>query len=245
MSLRGIGSRSGAAPVERVNRDGEIEVLELSDVEVTPRDRMNWYSKAKIDQRGRTPEEIFGSEKDDGGNPLSVEGGPRTRLPRTHQHSTESRLTEWRGEECEFPVSEADETRAKGLIPPAEKLGEKAASFCKAFEMVVGTLHGNEVLDNRRVITIGQTTGLSLREVFALKEIAENNKDLREKYARIRTRKRKPKRDREKDQSCCGDLPGLMPKRKQKKIAPGRLGKETDEELDADTLLEVAQEVGL
>jgi len=249
MSLRGIGSRSGATPVERINRDGGMEVLEPEDVEITPRERIAWYSKAKIDQRGRTPEEIFGSEKNEDGNPMEISDKVRTRLPRKHQLSTETRLLELRGEDTEFQTSEADTVRVNGLIPEAKALGkkEKATAMCRAFEKVATTLASNNVLDNASVISISNSTGVSIREVFALKEIAEGNKELREKYARVRSRDRRPIRDRKRkqDQSCCTDVPGVMPLRKKRKIVEKGIGKETDDELNADTLLEVADEVGL
>jgi hypothetical protein len=116
-SYRSIGGRPNSSGVERVNRDGQMEVLQMGQAEVTPKQRTNWYNKAGIDPRGSLPEEIYPVEKDEVGNSMNVDGDERTRLPRPHQYSTESRLAESRGDKIEFPKSVDNEERAYGVTP--------------------------------------------------------------------------------------------------------------------------------
>lgn len=116
-SYRSIGGRPNTSGVERVNRDGQMEVLQMGQAEVTPKQRIGWYNKATIDPRGSLPEEIYRVEKDETGNSMNVEGDERTRLPRPHQYSTESRLAESRGEKLQFHKSIKAEDRAFGVTP--------------------------------------------------------------------------------------------------------------------------------
>ena len=52
--------------------------------------------------------ERFQTFKDDGGNQMQLAHGERTRLPRPHQYSTESRLSEGRGEEITFQTASSN-----------------------------------------------------------------------------------------------------------------------------------------
>lgn len=114
---RSIGGRVDFSGVERVNRDGKMEVLKPDDVEVTPHERTTWYNKAKIDVRGSTPEEIYEVEKGNThGNSMAVDVENRTMLPRKHQYSTEARLSEQRGEKPQFHKSDASIDNAVGVM---------------------------------------------------------------------------------------------------------------------------------
>jgi len=112
---RSIGGRSNPGGVERINRDGKMEVLSLGHEEITPKERMNWNAKAKLDPRGRVPEEIYKVEVDEAGNPMAVDDKVRTRLPRKHQFSTEARLSDQRGEKPTFHKSTATSAQAHGV----------------------------------------------------------------------------------------------------------------------------------
>jgi len=112
---RSIGGRSNPGGVERINRDGKMEILSLGHEEITPKERVNWNAKAKLDPRGRVPEEIYKVEVDEAGNPMAVDDKVRTRLPRKHQFSTEARLSDQRGEKPTFHKSTATSAQAHGV----------------------------------------------------------------------------------------------------------------------------------
>ena len=117
---RTIGGRVNATGVERIDRDGQMEVLKQDEVEVTPAERTRWYNKAKIDVRGNTPEEVYDVEKGDtNGNSMAVDVEHRTMLPRKHQFSTEARLNDQRGTKPEFHKSDASIDNAVGVMTGA------------------------------------------------------------------------------------------------------------------------------
>ncbi len=113
---RSIGGRANMSGIERVNRDGQMEVLPIGETEVTPRERINWYNKANLDKRGNLPEEIYPQEKVDNIS-MNLKGDERTRLPRNSQYSTESRLSESRGEKIIFQESVGNDELAFGITP--------------------------------------------------------------------------------------------------------------------------------
>ena len=113
---RSIGGRANTSGVERIDRDGCMEVLEMGEAEVTPRGRMNWYNKATIDKRGPLPEDVYETEEDNShGNDMRTEIDMRTRLPRKHQFSTEARLSEERGDPPKFQKSIGNKELAVGI----------------------------------------------------------------------------------------------------------------------------------
>lgn len=112
---RSIGGRANPGGVERINRDGKMEILSLGHEEITPKERMNWNAKAKLDPRGRLPEDFYKVESNDAGNSMAVDDETRTRLPRKHQYSTEARLSEDRGEKAVFHKSTATSAQAHGV----------------------------------------------------------------------------------------------------------------------------------
>jgi len=114
---RSIGGRANTSGVERINRDGQMEKLQMGQAEVTPHERMQWNARCTKDPRGRLPEEVYKVEKDVVGNSMAVDfvsgkGRMRVKLPRPHQYSTESRLTELRGEKVSFPTSTDNDDKA-------------------------------------------------------------------------------------------------------------------------------------
>lgn len=118
---RSIGGRANTSGVERIDRDGQMEKLQMGEAEVTPHERMQWNAKCKKDKRGNVIEDIYDVQKDEShGNSMSVDSVSsdnmtRTRLPRPHQYSYESRLVEQRGEKVDFPKSEASKEEAYGI----------------------------------------------------------------------------------------------------------------------------------
>lgn len=116
-AYRSIGGRANTSGVERVNRDGQMEKLQMGEAEVTPKERIGWYNKANLDPRGNLPEDFYKVEKDEAGNPMNVANDERTRLPRPHQYSTEARMVEARGEKAEFLKSEDTDDKAFGITP--------------------------------------------------------------------------------------------------------------------------------
>lgn len=119
---RSIGGRANTSGVERINRDGQMEKLQMGEAEVTPHERMQWNAKCTKDPRGRLPEEIYKVEKDSIGNSMSVDfvsgkGRMRVKLPTPRQYSTESRLAELRGEKVQFPKSVNNEDKAFAITP--------------------------------------------------------------------------------------------------------------------------------
>lgn len=118
---RSIGGRANTSGVERINRDGQMEKLQMGEAEVTPHERMKWNSKCTKDKHGNTIEKRYDVAKDDShGNSMGVDsvsssGMTRVKFPRPHQFSTESRLAAQRGEKVDFPKSEATKEEAFGI----------------------------------------------------------------------------------------------------------------------------------
>lgn len=209
---RSIGGRANTSGVERVNRDGKMEVLQMGEAEVTPKERMNWNAKAKLDPRGRLPEEIYKVESDDGGNPMAVDDKVRTRIPRKHQYSTEARLSDQRGESPTFHKSTATSAQAHGVtegmvadntfVDPAKKekgdinkrkkekmaKGSSDYKLADAFRKVSDTLSTKDFVDSKTVAAISRSSNISVEDVLLLEKVAQSNKELAGKYRGIKGR---------------------------------------------------------
>ena len=86
MAIVKVASRyRGEVGTERVNRDGKMEVLKPSDVEVTYWDRFKWYAKGTLEREGIQPDDRYPVSHDDGGNPMRIKNlSDRTQAVNTH-----------------------------------------------------------------------------------------------------------------------------------------------------------------
>lgn len=118
---RSIGGRANTSGVERIDRDGQMQKLQMGEAEVTAHERMQWNAKCGKDKRGNLVEDFYEVEKDEShGNSMAVDSVSssdmtRVRFPRPHQHSTEARLSGQRGDKIEFPKSDATAGEAFGV----------------------------------------------------------------------------------------------------------------------------------
>jgi len=226
------GRFNGEVGVERVNRDGDMEILEKrEDVEVTLEDRMKWYAKATLDGRGPIVDKIFPPDsKDDGGNKMNITDlAHRTSEPRPHQFSIERRLVEQRDpNSTESIQSEATLAYAMGM----------------AFKEFVRSVRSGEKIDNAMLIEASTRFGLRVEDVFSLSRIAQSNTALGDKFLKVAA---VPGEECE----VCQDI-----HRKKRKSIPGvakkvgpDIGKRSKpakgEVLSEEELNMVAQEVGL
>jgi hypothetical protein len=244
--------------VERVNRDGNLEVLQMGEAEVTPRERCrNWYAKAKIDERGRLPEDRYPTEEETHGNDMRRDVDNRTTLPRKHEYSTEARLAEARGEEVDFHKSKDCREKAVGItegmvlsdddkrtLLDADKGQKKEASAAdprmieaRVFERVAHLVDIDEISDDD-IVDISTSFGVPVERVLHLERVAKSNGDLAHKYALLARRRRDPNAQCGCSRCTCGKdgVPGTV-----KNPEPGVFEKETDE----DDLLETAKSIGL
>jgi len=203
------GRYNGEVGVERVNHDGKIEVVSPSSVEVSQKERLNWYRNC-----GAKEEDIFiaknprlKTEYDDGGNPMWRDEKFRTAMPRPHQYSIERRLEEQRNPgSTESIVSDA----------------KLEVALAQAFTQISTIVLADTVLRNEDLNKISSSTGLPVSELVILKRIAEGNLGLAKKFA---------------GKCSCpevDDIAGVSDKTKKK----GPVIKETDDEEDEGTELE-------
>jgi hypothetical protein len=207
---RSIGGRANPGGVERIDRDGKMEVLPMGGEEVTPKERMAWNAKAKLDPRGRLPEDIYDVTVDEAGNPMAVDDKVRTRLPRKHQFSTEARLSDQRGDKPVFHKSTATSAQAHGetegmvknkehVYPPNgsgqmvnekdKKMTNKSANYklADAFRKVAHSIEGCDCLDHQSVAEISSTSDVSVEDVLLLEKIAQNNNNgITDKYKKVK-----------------------------------------------------------
>lgn len=251
---RSIGGRANTSGIERVNRDGKMEVLQMGEAEVTPKERMTWNAKAKLDPRGRLPEEIYEVEKDDSGNPMGVDDKVRTRLPRQHQYSTEARLSSQRGDKPSFHKSTATSAQAHGSTDgmidnnvhvdpanrkdtPKKKLASSDYRLANAFVKVSESLSVRDFLDSKSVAEISKASNVSVEDVLILEKIAKGNNGLSMKYKDIKGKCKVCNPDR--------NIPGNQPTDDGsiEHISPDQ--EDVDEESRKRHMNEVAHEVGL
>jgi hypothetical protein len=260
-AYRSIGGRANASGVERVNRDGGIEVLEMGEAEVTTEDRISWYSKAKISDRGVIPDEIYDTEIDTAGNDMRRNVDFRTSTPRPQEYSTEARLSESRGEKVAFhQATDTDELAlgiTEGMILSdddrrslhkktkkkkkalTESFDNKKLSMARAFERIAYLTDIGE-LENSDLVDISSAYNIPVNKVIMLEAIASESTEITKKYADVsRSRRRRRKNRHEKCLPCSkkNDVPGTD------EDATG-LQKETVEE-GGGSLVNTCKEVGL
>jgi hypothetical protein len=158
--------------IERVDHDGETHVVKSDEIEVSQKERLEWYDNGAPgeDQSVVVKRKNMETEYDDGGNPMWVNEEWRTSLPRPHQYSIERRLQEERD-----PGSTYDIT--------SDATVEQATA--KAFTEVAPHVMSGTRLDNKTVIAIGDKFGLPVEHVLSLESIAMRNPGLVRKYAAI------------------------------------------------------------
>jgi len=149
--------------VERVNRDGGVEVVNDDKVEVSVDDRMKWYNNVKLDE-----EREIETETNEQSNSMRRDEKMRTSLPRKEEFSTERRLEEERkpGSTTSF-TSEATKEQAMG----------------KAFSMVSPIIMAGNTLTPKMAASISIATGVCVEDIVSLEEIAVSNPDLAKIYA--------------------------------------------------------------
>ncbi len=286
-AYRSIGGRANTSGVERIDRDGQMEKLQMGEAEVTPRERINWYNKAGLDPRGSLPEEIYEVAKNENDN-MNVTNEERTRLPRPHQYSTEARMAEARGEKLQHNMSVGNDDRAFGVTPgmvltkgdtrnvvvkekiATEKKEQKVLTdsdekqtfdgnnsnypprdievrkaYAKAFVKVANIMDKGSCLHRESLLSISESSGLPIEEVFLLEKVARSNPDLVQKYktASIKTKA-------ECDCSCGADVPpGVKPKsnEKQDEVGVVKVSKEpvNEEEEKKKKFMEHSYDAGL
>jgi len=89
--------------------------------------------------------ERFQTFKDDGGNQMQLAHGERTRLPRPHQYSTESRLSEGRGEELKFNTASSKKF-VKLASVEVEKADKTEQMFSDMIEMKEAGLSDEDII---------------------------------------------------------------------------------------------------
>jgi len=161
-----------SAGVERVDHDGETQVVEPGDIEVSQKERLEWYENGSPDEDERLVHKRKNIETsyDDGGNPMWTNESHRTSKPRPHQYSIERRLQEARD-----PGSTYDITSDASI--------ENATA--KAFTMISPIVQAGRSLDNSEVVKISSSTGVPVQNIMSLETIAQKNTDLASKYAGI------------------------------------------------------------
>lgn len=155
---RSIGGRANASGVERINRDGEMEILQMGDAEVTPTQRENWNAKSRIDDRKWYPDDRVETNKDNGGTSMNVDFKERTRLPRESQYSTESRLSKQRGDTLTFQKSDADADIANGktigmILSPNDKRAKDKKLIDEEMKIIDNRLSIDKKKENKTSFT--------------------------------------------------------------------------------------------
>lgn len=89
--------------------------------------------------------ERFQTFKDDGGNQMELAHGERTRLPRPHQYSTESRLSEGRGEDLTFHTA-SNNKLVKLASVETEKANDIEQIFSDMIEMREAGLSDEDII---------------------------------------------------------------------------------------------------
>jgi hypothetical protein len=160
------------AGVERVDHDGKTHVVEPGDIEVSQKERLEWYSNggAEDDEKILHKRKNIETSYDDGGNPMWTNESHRTSLPRPHQYSIERRLQEDRE-----PGSTYDITSDASI--------ENATAM--AFTMLAPHVQAGTSVDNSKIVRISKTTGVPIQNVISLENIARKNPDLAKRYAGI------------------------------------------------------------
>jgi hypothetical protein len=172
MKKKATRNHPESAGVERVDHDGETEVVEPEDIEVSQKERLEWYynGSAKDEDKVLHKKKNIETSYDDGGNPMWVNEEHRTSLPRPHQYSIERRLQEERE-----PGSTYD------IISDASV--ENATA--RAFTMISPIVQAGRDLNDSEVVKISKVTGVPVQNVMSLENIAKRNSDLVNKYASI------------------------------------------------------------
>jgi len=172
--MKKIASRNHpeSAGVERVDHDGETQVVEPEDIEVSQEERLEWYQNGAPDEDERLLHKRKNLETsyDDGGNPMWRNEEFRTANPRPAQYSIERRLQEERD-----PGSTYDITSDASV--------ENATA--QAFTMISPIVQAGRGLDNSEVVKISSTTGVPVQNIMSLENIALNSPELANKYASI------------------------------------------------------------
>jgi len=161
-----------SAGVERVDHDGKTHVVEPGDIEVSQKERLEWYSNggAEDDEKILHKRKNMETSYDDGGNPMWTNEKHRTSLPRPHQYSIERRLQEERE-----PGSTYDITSEASI--------EQATAM--AFTMVAPHVQAGRPIDDNGIVRISKVTGVPIQNVISLENIARRNPDLARRYAQI------------------------------------------------------------
>jgi len=216
--VRTLGGRLNASGTERINRDGEMEVVKPEDIEVTSIQRINWNSKAKIDNRETYPDNSGDTVNN---NKMNVTLKLRTSLPKESEYSTESRLEVSRGNEPYFNKSESDEDTANGLTPGMivneqdtrnkkanieegnnmedvmlkSKKENKKSNFNihDAFCKVSSIIDIDKNLSDKNILDINLENNIPVEEIVILEKIAKNNVDLKKKYILLKNKQMKNK----------------------------------------------------
>lgn len=172
--MRKIATRNHpeSAGVERVDHDGETHVVEPQDIEVSQKERLEWYYNGKADDEDVVLDKKKNIEisHDDGGNPMGVNEKHRTNLPRPHQYSIERRLQEDREAGSTYDIT-------------SDASIENATAT--AFTMISPIVQAGRGLNDSEVVKISKRTGVPIQNVLSLEKIAERNPDLVMKYASI------------------------------------------------------------
>lgn len=203
--------------IERVDHDGETHVVKDDEIEVSQKERLEWYENGAPDEDESilVKRKNIETEYDDGGNPMWVSEKWRTSKPRPHQYSIERRLQEEREPGSTYDI-ESDATV------------EQATA--KAFTEVAPHVMSGTKLDNKTIIAISDKCGIPVEHVISLESIAERNPDLAKKYASIPGVVDDDEPGLEKEsEPCCNKEVSVAPsgiakrKKKQKKLTEQEL----------------------
>ncbi len=172
MKKKAARNHPESAGVERVDHDGETQVVEPQDIEVSQKERLEWYENGAPDKDEKLlhKHENVETSFDDGGNPMWRNEEHRTSNPRPHQYSTERRLQEEREPGSTFDViSNASVEQATA----------------RAFAMVSPLVQSGTNVADKDIVKISSATGVPIQNVISLEGIARKNPDLANKYAGI------------------------------------------------------------
>jgi hypothetical protein len=231
MMKKTAGRYNGPQGIERVDHDGETHVVKPEDIEVSQKERLQWYENcgAPEDDVLTVKNKRLETSYDDGGNPMWRNEDFRTAVPRPHQFSIERRL---------------QEQREPGSTYDIYSDASKEEATAKAFAQVSSIVLAGTVLENKHVIAISDETGLSIEEVFSLRRIAERNEDLARKYAGV-PGVPEQKDERLEKESDPAELSTGDPESEEVGVARMRLVRRQGEEMTDEELQEVGVESGL